>query len=259
MTGNTTITLRGRIGTDLRKFKTRRDQVIVRFRLAVSQYRIRDDGTFEERDTQWYTVRAWDRLAENALASLHKGDPVIVVGRATVNVWKDDQGEARGELVITAQAIGPDLGLGISRFARTGAFSSARPPEDGETARATGSEEAGTTGSDPGSAGEGAASGGAAVHLEGPDPDLPGRQADWGRDGGDGGDGGDEGGRPGDDSVPGSDDREGRNRAVHTTAMVGTPGPGTVGMSGLGAGPGGVPGVVSRHDSDDREEDPVHV
>lgn len=127
MAGSTTITLRGRVGTDLRMHTTRNGQVTVRFRLAVPQWRVRDDGTFEDQDTRWYTVRAWDRLAQNALASIGKGQTVIVVGRPSVSVWKDEQGEARGELVITAQTIAHDLGFGYSRFARTGALSSAQP------------------------------------------------------------------------------------------------------------------------------------
>ncbi|WP_312349757.1 single-stranded DNA-binding protein [Actinomyces sp.] len=192
MTGNTSITLRGRIGTDLRRFDTRNRQVIVRFRLAVSQYRIRDNGTFEERDAQWYTVRAWDRLAQNALASLAKGDPVIVVGRPTVNAWKDEHGEARGELVITAQSIGHDMNLGQTRFARTGALSSTRPTDP--VAQDPGSEGATPAGEgvapDAGSAPV-ASSGddeGVGPGLEGPDSGLPARQSSWGQDGADEGD-----------------------------------------------------------------------
>lgn len=186
MTGNTSITLRGRVGTDLRRFDTRNRQVIVRFRLAVSQYRIRDNGTFEDLDAQWYTVRAWDRLAQNALASLAKGDPVIVVGRPTVNAWKDEQGEARGELVITAQSIGHDLNLGHTRFARTGALSSTRPSDevpDGPTSAGAAPDASASVPGEGSPYEGGAATGGTSgVHLEPADPDLPARQADWARE-----------------------------------------------------------------------------
>ncbi|MDN6795583.1 MAG: single-stranded DNA-binding protein [Propionibacterium sp.] len=222
MTGNNSITLRGRIGTDLRRFTTRNDQVIVRFRLAVSQFRLRDDGTFEERDTQWYTVRAWEKLARNALGSLGKGDPVIVVGRPTVNVWKDDQGEARGELVITAQTIGHDLAQGLSKFARTGALSTTQS-RDAETDSAAGSTTAGADGA------------GSLSRLEGPSPDLPARQTRWthGLDEGEGGSVGPDGVLPGEDDRSEEDNRsdvaiEEGSVLVDTGSVSGSHGPGHV-------------------------------
>lgn len=228
MTGNNSITLRGRIGTDLRRFTTRNDQVIVRFRLAVSQFRLRDDGTFEERDTQWYTVRAWEKLARNALGSLGKGDPVIVVGRPTVNVWKDDQGEARGELVITAQTIGHDLAQGLSKFARTGALSTTQP-RDAETYTAAGSN------TPAGSTSAGADGAGSLSRLEGPSPDLPARQAGWtqGLDEGEGGSVGPDGVLPGEDDRSDEDNRsdeviEDRSVLVGTGSVSGSHGPGHV-------------------------------
>lgn len=290
MTGSTTITLRGRLGTEPRRFKTRRQQVIVRFRLAVPQYRIRDNGVFEELEAQWYTVRAWDKLATNALASLNKGDPVIVVGRPTVNVWKDEEGEARGELVITAQGIGHDLGWGLSRFARTGAFSTTRSPEsngnDGGTqdsgtgdtpageAPASDADTGDTTHNDMSSGGAARGDAGSGPALEGPDEGLPERQSRWMRgDGGEGADGGadggvDGGGDPGVGPDGGSDgDRSTgafHSRGAGPSGVPGgvqgaLPGPGTVGVAGPGAGSGGVPGLGSRQDDGAREEDPVRV
>ncbi len=118
MNENTTLTLRGRVGTDLRRRTTQSGRHTIRFRLAVSQWRVRDDGVIEDREPHWYTVRAWDRLAENAVSSIHKGDPVIVVGRPTVNAWKDDQGEVRSEMVVTAQAMGHDIAFGWTHFGK---------------------------------------------------------------------------------------------------------------------------------------------
>lgn len=119
MNEQTMITLRGRIGTDLKSRTTQNGQLIVRFRLAVSQWRRRDDGSYEDQDARWYTVRAWDRLGEHAIKSVIKGHPIIVVGRPSANAWVDAAGEVHSEIVIDAKAIGHDLNTGISQFWKT--------------------------------------------------------------------------------------------------------------------------------------------
>lgn len=114
---DTTITLRGRVGTDLAATRTKNGQMTVRFRLAVTNWFASADGVLTQGRTHWYTVRAWEHLADNVFQSLRKGEPVIVVGRPTANAWigKDD-GLARSELVITAQSIGHDLANGRTRY-----------------------------------------------------------------------------------------------------------------------------------------------
>lgn len=62
----------------------------------------------DEAGSNWYTVRAYGRLAENVHQSIDKGDRVIVTGRIEVHDW--DNGEKTGTSVeIHAQAIGHDL------------------------------------------------------------------------------------------------------------------------------------------------------
>lgn len=112
--GEQTITLRGRVGTDLATHTTSRGQTWVRFRLAVSQWRIDDAGEFKETGTHWYTVKAWDRLADNALTTLRKGQKIIVIGRPVPEAWVDQAtNEVRSALSISANTIGMDLTGGI--------------------------------------------------------------------------------------------------------------------------------------------------
>ena len=118
MTESTTITLRGRAGGIPTAHHTQGGRTVVRFRLAVSTWRMRDNGQFAEGEAHWYTVRAWDKLAENVLNSVNKGDPLVVVGRPTVNAWKDPEGQVRSELVVTAQGIGHDMAFGRGRLIR---------------------------------------------------------------------------------------------------------------------------------------------
>ena len=115
---DTTITLRGRVGTELAAHKTASGQVTTRFRLAVTNWFDASNGELVQGRTHWYSVRAWDRLADNALHSIKKGEPVIVVGRPTANAWIDKNGERHAELVITAQSIGHDLANGRAAYAR---------------------------------------------------------------------------------------------------------------------------------------------
>lgn len=116
--GDTTITLRGRVGTQLYAQKTGSGQMSIRFRLAVTNWFATSTGELAQARTNWYTIRAWDRLAENALASVHKGEPVLVMGRPTANAWVDKDGEQHSEVVITAQSIGHDLANGRTQYER---------------------------------------------------------------------------------------------------------------------------------------------
>lgn len=81
---------------------------------------VRDRNTGEYRDgtTTFYDVECWNRLAHNATVSLHKGDPVVVTGRLSVETWQGQDGGRRQSVVVTASAIGHDLARGTALFAR---------------------------------------------------------------------------------------------------------------------------------------------
>ncbi len=115
-----TMTLRGRVGTDLQTSRSKTGALCVRFRLAVSQWRRTDSGNYEELGVRWYSIRAWGRLAEYVLPSVRKGDPLLVVGRPTANAWADASGEIRSDLVFNAVSIGHDLNFGTSGFRKGG-------------------------------------------------------------------------------------------------------------------------------------------
>lgn len=115
-----TMTLRGRVGTDLQTSRTKTGTLCVRFRLAVSQWRRTDSGNYEELGVRWYSIRAWGRLAEYVLPSVRKGDPVVIVGRPMANAWTDGAGEIRSDLVFNAVAMGHDLSFGTATFHKRG-------------------------------------------------------------------------------------------------------------------------------------------
>ncbi|WP_175955953.1 single-stranded DNA-binding protein [Schaalia sp. Marseille-Q2122] len=120
MTDSATLTFRARVGSDLTSGRTTRGVPVVRFRIAVPQWRRTDSGDYEDLEPRWYTVRAWDRLALNLGTSLTKGQPVIVVGRPVANAWVDSAGQIHSEIVINASSIGHDLSQGSAMFFRRG-------------------------------------------------------------------------------------------------------------------------------------------
>ncbi|GGH39097.1 single-stranded DNA-binding protein [Microbacterium album] len=115
------ITITGNIATDPLHQTTNTGVPVTRFRLASSQRRFdRDSGQWVEGATNWYSVSAFRALAENAHASLRKGQRVVVTGRLRLRAWERD-GRKGMEAEIDADALGHDLRFGTSAFTRRGA------------------------------------------------------------------------------------------------------------------------------------------
>ena len=76
-------------------------------------------GKFVAHDTPTsHFVEARFELGENAAASLHKGDAVIVVGKEHSNSWEDKDGAKQFGRVIDADAIGADLSRATAAISR---------------------------------------------------------------------------------------------------------------------------------------------
>ncbi|SER98193.1 single-strand DNA-binding protein [Propionibacterium cyclohexanicum] len=114
---DTNVSLSGYVGTAV-EYTAAEGYSFATFRLATTP-RIRRNGEWVDGETTWITVEASNRAADNAAASIHKGDPVIVVGRLQTKRWQGRDGEPRERLVLTALALGHDLARGTSQFTRT--------------------------------------------------------------------------------------------------------------------------------------------
>lgn len=80
------------------------------FRLACTPRRQdRATGEWTDGQTLWFGVTCWKALAENAAASLGKGDRVVVSGRLAMRVWTGDDGVERSSYEIEASSLGVDL------------------------------------------------------------------------------------------------------------------------------------------------------
>ncbi|WP_292832683.1 single-stranded DNA-binding protein [Microbacterium sp.] len=90
---------------------------VARFRLAATTQRRQEDGAWVDAHTSWYAVSAYRRLGEHALASLEKGQRVIVNGRFRVRQWESN-GKHGTDAEIDADALGHDLLFGTTSFYR---------------------------------------------------------------------------------------------------------------------------------------------
>lgn len=113
------ITLVGNIASSPEPGRTATGIETLSFRLATNNRRPDPKtGTWIDAGTNWFTVRAYRWLAENARVSLSKGDSVIVVGRLRLREWDTKEGQRRIAVEIEAESIGPDLRWGRSAFHR---------------------------------------------------------------------------------------------------------------------------------------------
>ncbi len=137
------ITLVGNIVGDPEERSTRTGEAIAAFRLAVSERRFdRERGQWVDGHTNYYAVSVFGELGRNALASLRKGERVIVAGRLRLREWETEA--KRGVSAdVTADAVGHDLRWGVSSFARGArSQSSAARGADDDATTAESSDEA---------------------------------------------------------------------------------------------------------------------
>jgi single-strand DNA-binding protein len=98
---NPKITIVGRLGKDPEAIGSG-----ARFTVATKD-RVKNDktGEWEDRDTSWWTIKAWKTLGQQALSSLKKGQEVIVVGTIYQENWKDSNGNARTSYEVNAESL----------------------------------------------------------------------------------------------------------------------------------------------------------
>lgn len=92
---------------------------VVNFRFASTPRWQDATGTWKEGTTNWYTVKAYRRLAQNIATSIEKGQPLVVSGRQRISRWNREDGTQGTTVEVDALGIGHDLNYGTSTFART--------------------------------------------------------------------------------------------------------------------------------------------
>lgn len=112
------ITVVGNIASEPERRALPSGEPIAKFRLAATTQRRKEDGSWVDGHTSWYTVSAFRRLGEHAITSLAKGQRVIVTGRFRVRSWDSPTGTRGTEAEIDADALGHDLLFGTTKFTR---------------------------------------------------------------------------------------------------------------------------------------------
>lgn len=99
--GINSVTVVGRTGKDpeLKYFES--GSVKASFSMAVNRF----GSSKEKQETDWFNVEVWDRTAEVVGEYLKKGREVAVAGRLAVRKWKDEAGNERDYLSITASDV----------------------------------------------------------------------------------------------------------------------------------------------------------
>lgn len=156
-----TITVLGNVASDPDRGATATGIPTLSFRMATNHRRPDGAGGWIDAGTNWFEIRAYRALAENAEASLAKGDAVVVVGRLKLREWDSKDGK-RMNAEIEAESIGQDLRRGRSAYQRVSY--QARPRGEGgevDSGRPAfaGGEGAGGSGAGDGGAGEPEAAG----------------------------------------------------------------------------------------------------
>jgi single-strand DNA-binding protein len=106
---NTTITIVGNVTRDPELRFTASGVATSTFTLAVNRKVNTRNNTAPTEVVSFFTVVAWNTLAENACISLTKGSRVVVSGRLEQRSWQTPAGEKRTVYELVADEIGASL------------------------------------------------------------------------------------------------------------------------------------------------------
>ncbi len=114
-----TVVLVGNAVTDVHRHTTTNGHTLARLRMVVQERRFdRGLDRYVDGEPSYFTVIAWRQVAENVIASVKRGDPIVVSGRLRVREWQAEDGRTRTSSEVTANAIGHDLARGRTVFSR---------------------------------------------------------------------------------------------------------------------------------------------
>ena len=98
------VILSGNLASDVTLKTLKSGTKVADFRLAVNE-RYKDKEGNEKERTAFVTIESWTGLAETCAKYLKKGRAVLVEGRLKMDEWKNDEGENRSRLLVTADNV----------------------------------------------------------------------------------------------------------------------------------------------------------
>lgn len=94
----------GNLGRDPELRYTQRGTAVCNFTVAVNRPgRADENGQRTEDETEWFSVVAWDKLAETCSQFLQKGRKIYVEGRLQTRSWDGPDGQKRSRVEVLAQ------------------------------------------------------------------------------------------------------------------------------------------------------------
>jgi single-strand DNA-binding protein len=94
----------GNVGTDPEMRFTPNGNPVTSFRVATSRFFTSPEGE-RKQETEWFTVTAWNKLAESCNQFLAKGRRAYVEGRLRTRVWEGQDGQKRTQVEIVAERV----------------------------------------------------------------------------------------------------------------------------------------------------------
>jgi single-strand DNA-binding protein len=104
MVGLNKVMIIGNIGTDPEMRYTPNGNPVTSFRIATSRSYTSPDGE-RHQDTEWFTIVAWNQLAEQCNQYLSKGRRAYVEGRLHSRSWEGQDGQTRFRNEIIANRV----------------------------------------------------------------------------------------------------------------------------------------------------------
>lgn len=98
------VILIGNLGQDPELRQTQGGNPVVSIRLATTERRKGADGNWADH-TEWHSVTAWGRTAENVAQYCRKGKQIFVEGRLQTRKWQDKEGHDRYTTEVVADTI----------------------------------------------------------------------------------------------------------------------------------------------------------
>ncbi len=104
MAGLNKVMLIGNLGTDPEMRYTANGNAVTTFRMAVGRTYTGSDGERKE-ETEWFSVVAWNKLAETVSQYLQKGRQAFVEGRLQTRNWEGQDGVKRYKTEVVATTV----------------------------------------------------------------------------------------------------------------------------------------------------------
>lgn len=124
------ITIAGNLGADPELRYTPAGNAVVRFSIGVTDRKRDAAGQWQDGDTAWFSVIAWNDLAENIAATFQRGNRVIVTGTMHQRSYQTDAGETRYVWEVRADEVGASLRFATAVIKRIARNRPAAPEDD---------------------------------------------------------------------------------------------------------------------------------